>query len=242
MLAACVSSLAGVVDHIIAVDGAYMLYPHGQSASDPSQLRVIEEIARGLRIGFTAHVPAQVWAGNEVEKRNHALRLAEAVTSPDGWYFIHDGDCVVTYIAPDWFDKLDEIARDDWGTITVAVRETRPIPGYIPDPTEGYAPVRLMYRALRGMQYGPTHWTITAPDPDSPDERICFWGDSHLYPVDPYDAGHLIKVDHRKERPEYRDLSARKYYAIRDRLGIERATQVMTLRRDGKYRPLGSSG
>lgn len=237
MLAASVSSLVGVVDHLVAVDGAYALYPGGKASSDPSQMRLISEICSGARIGLTTHTPSAVWGGNEVQKRSHALHLAEAVTDPNGWYLVLDADCVVTEVHPEWFTRLKEVADDDWGSIEVGVYEVRPIPGYFPEPGEGLSPVRLMYRALRGMTYGPSHWTVHAPDPESGDE-IFFWGPKEFEPVSAYDGTSLLHVEHRLGRPEYRVQNAKMYYSTREHLGIESTTKVMVRGKNGEYHEL----
>lgn len=236
LLAASVSSLTDVVDHLVVVDGAYMLYPQGKPSSDPDQMRLITEICRGARIGLTTHTPVQVWSGNEVQKRNHALWLAEAVTNEDGWYLVLDADCIITQVSPSWFKDVHEIAEDGWGAIDLSVRETRPIPGVELDPEDSYAPIRLMYRALRNMQYGPSHWTLRAPDPNDENEWLFFWGPKEFEPVSSYDGKHLLKFDHRHDRPEYRRVNQRKYYAKRDQLHIEDGhNQLMTRGLDGKF-------
>jgi len=219
LLAASVSSLIGVVDHLVAVDGAYMLYPDAQPSSDPQQMRLIEEICRGGRVGLTTHTPTHTWSGNEVQKRNHALRLAEAVTREDGWYLIHDADCVITKVSSNWHQDVENIPQD-WGAATVDVRIVQNLPGIAVDPADNYQPYRLMYRAVRRMLYGPSHFVVHAPDPAT-NEVICISGPNELEPVAAYDATHLLKVDHRLDRPEYRRVNARKYYVQRERYGIE---------------------
>ena len=198
-------------------------------------MRLIEEICRGLRIGLTTHTPSQVWAGNEVQKRNHAVRLAEAVTREDGWYYVHDADTVVTSVAYDWFTQLEKIRDDDWGVISVGVRESQNLPIQVVV-EEAHAPVRLLYRALRGLQYGPTHWTLRAPDPLT-GEPICFWGDTGYEPVAAFDGTFLLKLDHRRERPEQRRVQARQYYDRRERFGIEQGSVPMIMHTDGQIRP-----
>jgi hypothetical protein len=237
MLAASVSSLVGVADHLVAVDGAYMLYPDAKPSSDPQQMRLIAEICSGARIGLTTHTPIQVWGQNEVQKRSHALMLAEAVTDPNGWYLIHDADCVVTSVHPDFHAKLEELAQDDWGAVEVGVKEIRPIPGVEIDPDSGFSSVRLMYRALRGMVYGPSHWSVHAPDPESGDE-VYFWGPGEYNPVAAYNGTSLLRIEHRVGRPEYRRVNALKYYQLREELGVESFGQTYTRGLDGKFHPL----
>lgn len=221
------ASLSGVVDHLVAVDGAFMLYPGGKPSSDPSQARLIAEICSGLRIGLTLHVPAQIWEGNEVQKRNHSIVLAEAVTDPEGWYLSLDADEIVVHVANDWFSQLKTLSEEGWGAVDVGIRETRQIPGIeVPEP-DVYNPIRNVYRAVRGLRYGPTHYTLKAPVSDPAFYEIpesCIRGnlDDRPKPVSSFDGTHLLKFDHRQDRPEYRNVAKQKYYVRREKLGIER--------------------
>lgn len=237
MLAACVSSLAGVVDHLVAVDGAYLHFPDAKPASDPAQMRLIAEICSGLRIGLTTHTPTTVWGGNEVQKRSHAMKLAEAVTNPDGWYFIHDADCVVTTVSGIWFDKLDEVREQGFGAMDIAVKHTSNAANLNVSPAEGFAPIRLMYRALRGMRYGPAHWVVSAPDPDTGDP-LYFWGPRSFGILDAYDGTHLLRIEHRGGRAEYRRVDALKYYSDRESLGLESLGQNLVRDSNGGWREL----
>lgn len=222
LLAAHISSQAGVIDHLVAVDGAWAAYPDAQPSSDPQQARLIKEICDGLRIGLTLHTPRSVWAGNEVEKRNFSLALAEAVTREDGWYYSGDADEVVTHVASDWFQQLEALAREDVGTIQVGIRETRSIPGVLDVvPNDTWGPITNVYRAYRGLTYGPRHYILHAPDPVL-GMPLCVRGDrDYLENVGTFDGTDLLRFDHRQERPEWRNVAKREYYVRRDRFGFE---------------------
>lgn len=225
LIAAHFSSLSGVVDHVVAVDGAFMLYPEAKPASNPLQVSLIAEICRGLRIGLTLHSPTEIWTGNEVQKRNHSIILAEAVTNPDGWYLSTDCDEIITHVAHDWFSQLKTLSDDGWGAIDIGIRETRVIPGVDVPPDDVHNPIRNVYRALRGLRYGPTHYTLRAPAFEGGNiaqAGICIRGEKNFDPVDSYDGTHLLKFDHRQDRPEYRNIAKRKYYVRREQLGIEK--------------------
>lgn len=218
LIAAHFSSLAGVVDHVIAVDGAFAHYPDAKGASDPTQHRMIQEICTGARLGLTLHVPTGPWYGNEVEKRNYTLALAEPVTREDGWYLSSDVDEVIVHVAEDWFEQLQRISDEGWGTMNIGIRETRVIPndpGFVPNDT--WNPITNMYRAVPGLAYGPAHFILHA-------DGVCYRGTQDMEAVSPYDATHLLRFDHRQERPEYRNIAKRKYYAKRERLGLEKFT------------------
>lgn len=236
LLAAHVASLAGVVDHLVAVDGAYMLFPEGKPSSDPQQMRIITEVARGLRIGLTTHTPTTTWIGNEVAKRNHVLKLAELVTREDGWYLVLDADCIVTGVHPEWFQVVEKVANDGYGAMNIGVREVQNIPGVTQ--TDTHAPVRLMYRAVRGLEYGPSHWTVSYEDPDAELGRTYLWGDRSFRPVDAYDGTSYLRIDHRHEVTAERDLAQRQYYARRDKLGIESPVTLHVRGLDGSFKPI----
>lgn len=233
LIAAHVASLSGVIDHLVAVDGAFGHYPGATPSSDPEQTRLISEICSGLRIGLTLHVPSEVWIGNEVEKRNHSLALAEAVTREDGWYVSMDMDEIVTHVSHDWFEQLAQAARDGYSSAEIGIRETRQLPGMVVDSVQPdtWNPIRNVYRAYRGLQYGPAHFILHAPFKNAVDkpwgmveieeESLCIRGPNEYEPLPSFDATHLLKFDHRQERPDWRNVAKRQYYERRGQLGFE---------------------
>lgn len=92
-LAELVGSLAGVgVEHIVAVDGAYALYPQGRAQSGSEQANVVVSAAHGAGLGVTVHVPACPWPG-EVEKRTALFALGHLVAEPGvDWLLVVDAD------------------------------------------------------------------------------------------------------------------------------------------------------
>jgi hypothetical protein len=72
--------------HLVAVDGAYALFPDGRARSGVEQHRAISETCEGLGISSTIYAPQTVWTGNEVEKRSFMFRLGLAVADgPQDW-------------------------------------------------------------------------------------------------------------------------------------------------------------
>ena len=97
-LSAAVSSMAlAEVDHLVAIDGPYALYPDSmlRSRSNLEQTAAILGAAHGIGIGVTIHVPNRPWLGNEIEKRNALFDISRAalpdLTSED-WFVIVDSD------------------------------------------------------------------------------------------------------------------------------------------------------
>jgi hypothetical protein len=95
-LAAAVSSLAKAeVDHLVAVDGPYILYPDSlrRWQSNLEQTEAIVAAAHGIGIGLTLHLPMSAWFGNEIQKRNFLFDLGRcAVPMTEKDWFIIDSD------------------------------------------------------------------------------------------------------------------------------------------------------
>jgi hypothetical protein len=95
-LLACIASLAEHgVDELVAVDGAYGLYPGGRARSHPDQHAAIVLACRELGMSCTLHAPRTVWRGNEVEKRTFMFSLAWATARDGDWFWVMDADQVV---------------------------------------------------------------------------------------------------------------------------------------------------
>lgn len=95
-LAELVASLGkGGIDHIVAVDGAYAIYPDAKGNSGSEQADVIASTALGAGMGVTMHQPRRLdpWWGNEVEKRTALFTLAHHVAEPGvDWLLVADAD------------------------------------------------------------------------------------------------------------------------------------------------------
>lgn len=93
-LAELVASLARCgIDHVIAVDGAYALYPQARGSSGTEQAHVVASAAAGAGIGCTVHVPQDRWLANETGKRSFLFRLGHAVATPgEDWLVVADAD------------------------------------------------------------------------------------------------------------------------------------------------------
>jgi hypothetical protein len=109
-LAAAVTGAARLCDHVVAVDGAYALYPGGRAQSDPEQAEAILHAAYGAGIGCTVHRPSDVWMGNQIEKRSVMFELGRA-TNAD-WFFVFDADDLVTQVPADASQRLEQAEED----------------------------------------------------------------------------------------------------------------------------------
>lgn len=215
-LSACVASCAKFADHVVAVDGAYGLYPDGAPASPAGQAEAIWHTAGALGMGVTLLAPQTVWAGNEVHKRSTMFALAETIAASDDWYFVMDADQVVSDVRCDLKARLEATDLDAGEVMFWCHREQhdpqeRP---FVSPMLERQGAVRVLFRAIPGLRVQGRHYQYVTPD-----GRI-LWGD---YPTER--AEDLQDDIHIEHRCHLRDLgrakAARDYYRRRDELKIE---------------------
>ena len=223
-LAGTIASLmtAGV-EHLVAVDGAYALFPGGRHRSGSEQHGAILETAHACGMGVTIHTPQKVWADNEIEKRSFLFRLAEQVSEPDDWYFVMDADQVVTQVPPDFRSRL-EATECDVGEVALWERN---------DPLESEATAlasrsfnwqrssetrcRFLFRAVPGLTVQTNHYTYI----DGLGRRL--WGNPAMGDaLEPAGDFSDLRIEHRtKLRDQARILEQRTYYKRRDALQAE---------------------
>ena len=92
-----VTSLEGLVDEILAVDGAWKLFPNGAPASAPDQEEAIWAAARAIGIPVRVKVPDRVWE-SQVEKRAALMELAGEHSE---WILVLDADEYIASSDPD---------------------------------------------------------------------------------------------------------------------------------------------
>lgn len=223
-LGATITSLAPHIDHLIAVDGAYALYPDGQAQSRSDQACAIVETCQAAGLGLTLHRPQTVWYGNEVEKRNHMFRLAELEATPEDWYWVIDADCVI-YRCP--ADLHDQLANTDLNVAEVTIWE-RGDPYRNPArlqyestvalPADFYYKMRMLFRALPGIHCDTAHYMYRTAD----GHRL--WGYPGTELEEALDLSNgLVQVEHRTHyRPLQRHENQDTYYKRREQAGIEK--------------------
>lgn len=214
MLIASIASLktAGV-DHLVAIDGAYALYPDAQPASDPNQLAAIHMTCRELDMGCTVHVPAGVWEGNEPEKRTALFSAGWAVANQGDWFMIHDADTVVVKAPEDLKDRLAgsgfEVAKVNVHDMVAARIKQRDLPEYFE-----YCG---LFKA-QPIKVGPHHAQYRTAD-----GRYLWVGNGEHPPVPALDLTRSLTVEHRPDqRPPERLLAKGGYYGNRDQARVER--------------------
>lgn len=220
-LSAAITSHANAVDHIVAVDGAYGLYPGGKARSSLEEHEAIASTCYAAGLGLTLHTPDTVWYGNEVEKRSFMFSLAETVGAD--WYFVIDADHLLTDLP---FDLRDRLAATDLNAAQVRAWERRNYDTekankiaaeFAWDRSHEFA-VRLLFRALPGLHCEGNHYTYVTGDGRK------LWGNTTYEGHDVEDCLDLtdLRVEHRTQvRDLARRQSAKDYYRRRDRSRAE---------------------
>lgn len=213
-LAACVGALARAgVDHLVAVDGAYALYPDAQPASHPNQHAAIVLACREAGIACTLHVPSEVWAGNEPAKRTFLFALANVSADDGDWFWVQDADMVVTR----WPDDLKaRLADTDCVTAELEVLDVVAQRAKQLDWPERFA-FRGLYCA-QSITVGPSHCIYRGEDGSA------LWNGSGIdVDASALDLTDVLEVEHRPDRrPHERQVAKMQYYAARDESGFER--------------------
>lgn len=232
-LAHCVTSMSRFCDHVICLDGAYRLYPDGGTSSGAPSHDAIVKAAESVGLGLTLYVPPDVYQDNEVEKRNVAFRLGEAIATPnEDWYFILDADEVVVKHSPTMFEDLAQtnldvaslnmIERVDWHANPQVEMVGRA--GFAP--SKSLAHSRRFYRAIPGLRCVGNHYTFIA---ERDGRELTLRGLEQLQHEAVLTLD--IEIEHRHAmRDIARDRAKKSYYAMRDATGAEMEPEEMMAR------------
>lgn len=155
-LLACIQGLARMnTDLLVALDGAYDLYPDGKGRSELDQHGVLAAACAQFGIDLLDYTPSSTWEGNEVAKRTELFRLGWGAAQDGDWFFVVDGDEQIVDVPDDLRERLE--ATDlDAAEITMrhlAVAETSEWPPW--------HITRRLYRAQR-IHVETNHWTYKA--------------------------------------------------------------------------------
>lgn len=136
ILEACVGSLA-FCDQVVALDGAYALFPAGQEFSPPGSTALL--LKHGAIYGTC-------FGKTEVEKRNRLLDIGKQIASEEDWFLVIDADMVVTSV-PSNLKHVLENTDCDVGTY------------WLKDPVYGGRhPIRYLFRAADDLYIKTTHY------------------------------------------------------------------------------------
>jgi hypothetical protein len=212
MIASMLNGLARLrVDHVVALDGAYRLYPDGKPASHPDVWQAFLG-AFAFGIGVTLIAPNEVWEGNEVEKRTALFRhgLAHARPGRD-WFLVCDCDEFFCVDVPDLRDRLAATEHDAASVhvYDVAARRTN-------GTVEQEFDTRRFYRAQE-IRVGPNHFTYRTTD-----GRV-LWASSNPIEEPALDLTGVVAFEHHPGLREAARLAAKwAYYTQRDETAVER--------------------
>lgn len=197
------------IDGLVAVAGPYAAYkeanPDTNIRATPAETAAIKDACDGNLIPLLMHT-GQVWHGNEVEKRTAMFQLAETMTTEDDWYIVIDADEFITE-APD--DLKNRLAIDpDHDVAEVTMYQTRDDER---DIVSASWPIRIMFRAIRGLKVEKAHYVYTTPD------GRYLWGNPTVETLEPALDMTDLRIRHLTHwRPDERRLAARRYYKRRD--------------------------
>lgn len=201
-LAACVASLNGVADHIVAMDGAYVLFPQAKPHSGDVQAGAIVSTAQALGIGVTYSAPQTVWMENEVEKRNQLVQIGKAIAEEGDWFLVLDADMVVTSSPPDLKDVLASCEHEVGSYWVDEAHEGQ----------SGRHPMRYLFRYADDLHITRTHYGYRRGD-------TYLWETGGMFAI-PTD----LVLEHRgHNRPVERNRRGDEYDRRRDVYGIENA-------------------
>jgi hypothetical protein len=206
---------AASVDHLVALDGAYALFPGATPHSHPSQKEAIRAACAEAGISVDIYTPEAVFKGNEVEKRSALFELGEAVTTEGDWYFVMDTDELITSVPADFRHRLEQTDLDVAQVTFVEERNPDLPPPSLWQRKDSY-PIRVLFRAIRGLRVKTNHWTYVTPD----GRRL--WGQNRRTLARALDCTDLSILHRSDLRQEARRADQYTYYSTRD----ERKTEI----------------
>ena len=212
-LAATVASASKLCDGIIAVDGAYFLFPDSlrYPTSGASQATAIMETALSLDMSCTIHVPDGPWSGNEVGKLQALFDLGIPEPMED-WFFRIDGDELLTDVPFDAHERIEKT-----GLHAVDLRMWVRTDGVT---RHEMWPIRRLWRVMTDMRVGPAHHIMSAINDG---ERIILADSENRARQTPGLDMPDLRMEHRnRQRNPERLERKEQYYRQRDELGVEK--------------------
>lgn len=206
-LTECVTSIAPLCDHLIAVDGAYAAFPGAREwpLSDPAQADAIALAAVKGGMGCSLYAPTAAWDGpwgGEVAKRDFMLQAGKTVAESGDWFLRIDADEVLTDF-PSWLKPV--LADTDCDVAEVILWERYgPQVEKLFGPGTSQTPLRALFRNLPGLRIEQTHYTVKA-------DGIVLSGANQAPAEQLFD----VQIEHRtQQRPLSRKLLKAEYNAI----------------------------
>lgn len=191
------------VRHLIALDGAYALFPNGRAQSPEDNYTALREACQEHGLVLHATAPDIPWPGNETQKRTALFRLGEQHTEPDDWFMVIDGDEEIIHAPPDLLTSLSQTPLDVGEVI-------------FHEPAEGkHFPIPIIFRAIRGIEVVGNHYTYRTPDGRN------LWGNARHKRLAPRIQLDVLVLHKTGDRHPDRKHAAQAYYRKRDELNTE---------------------
>ncbi len=224
-LSTCVTGIGRFADYLIAVDGAYMLFPSARPRSHPQQAEAIVHTAEAAGLGLLLHQPKEPWRGNEVAKRNHCLTLASTVCEEGDWVTVVDADYHLLKCNPDMIRKELEETDAEVASYTIldgkdfmSDAKLAAYANHNDIDTEWTIRTRDLYRWNPTLRVGPAHWCYSA---EIEGGRRWLRG-PYTSVIDCWDLNSSLVFYHRtQDRAKKRQQDAGAYYTRRAAAGIE---------------------
>lgn len=216
-------SLAGFVDALVAIDGAFERFPSRVAASAPEQAAAIVDACAETEIELLLHRPNEKgrwfgYHGEEVAKRTACLRAC-GLLQPD-WILVCDADMEILSDTKAKARIRELLARTQ---LDAAVAD---ILGHYNDPMAA----RVLFRWSEGLWYDRAHWVLRDAD-----GRL-LWGPLHranaaaagLPPVEPAldlrFGRAAFRLGHEEKHDGWRRSTANAYYRRREEEDLEPLT------------------
>lgn len=212
-------SVSPLCDGIVAVDGAYALFPNGKASSSPEQHDALRGACTDHHMALSLYVPDEPWQGNEVEKRAFMFQYANQNATPmRDWFLIVDGDMLLDegVDAPKARELLGEttcdVAQVTFGELAY---------GSTDGTTVSRTHFRSLFRAIPGLTVEGMHWLYVVPCEDG-SRRFMWHGVKCVAEPEPAeDLTAQVRLLHRPFIRERERVIARSEYAARSQ-GAER--------------------
>jgi hypothetical protein len=233
-LAACITGMARVCDHIVALDGRYELYHDPRNRSSTAEYDAILQAAHAAGVSITVQGSMEPWR-DEMHKRTHLFRLgALACDEFTDWMFVCDADEVVAEAPPREHvcQALDE-ARIAGFDSAAAMLWEKADPAEHPERERASArfpieyryetPQRRFWRNLRNLRVVGYHYNYVGEREDG--RTVELWGSSETVKERaPMSQAlvELVTIENRNRmRAQVRNQSREAYYALRDKTQAE---------------------
>lgn len=159
----CISSLSGVCDRVVAVDGRWNLFPGERLLSSEQERDAIFAAAREASMCAEIVSPEQPWA-SQVEKRSCLLRWAQECSygdHPSDWLLVIDADEHVASCDREALEDALSAASQDVATVELTNLAARWPLSEMPPHT--YT-VRRLFRAAASPRYEVAHDGVRGQD------------------------------------------------------------------------------